>query len=227
MKKITALVLFFVLAFCFTACSKENENFTTELSKNGVEEFLELLGKHPNYREYIEEYLSEECYNITPEEVLEETDFTVFKFASSCETFALADGNIYSLCNSFGGYGAVNMLPCDFDMDGNKDLLVASSWGSGVHQGEISVFRKGNISPTVIYSTINGDTLHMDLALTKSPLSIFTGDENDTKLVYAVWGAYVKANDGNFADLTYELEEPIGWVESQNGKAVFVPYEAK
>ena len=51
----------------------------------------------------------------------------------------MVDNEVYPLCESFGGFGFVNAIPCDFDNDGNKDLFVASSWGSGLHRSVISV----------------------------------------------------------------------------------------
>lgn len=224
MKKTVCILFIFVIILSLCSCNSNTNTMNidtvrTNIGKDGVGEFSNLLiGSASTNIEYDDKH----CYNVTPAEVLEETDMRIFKSSDTCASFLMIDNQIYTLCESLGGYGFVDALPCDFDNDGNKDLLVASSWGSGVHRSEISVFRYGNISPTIIYDTTKGDTLYTDLALKKSPLSFFTGNENDTELVYGVWGVYVKAENANLADLTLEYEEPIGYVKSESNRAVFV-----
>ncbi|MBR3988533.1 MAG: hypothetical protein IKK10_04440 [Clostridia bacterium] len=225
MKKILCILFIFIMVFSLGACNSNTdidiEPAKTNISKDGVDEFMSILEAETATNDSFD-FEEENCYNVTPEEILEETDMQIFKFSDSCYSFLMSDGKIYSLCEFFGGYGFVDALPCDFNNDNKKDLLVASSWGSGMHRGEISVFQSGNVGPTVIFDTSSGETLYTDLALEMTPLSVFTGKKKDTDLVFGVWGVEVNSENDNLADLTVEYLEPVGYVKNENNRAVFV-----
>ena len=94
------------------------------------------------------------CWNVTPDSVAAQTDIRIFKFSNSCESYALADGQACHLCDGLGGSGFLNAVPWDYDGDGRTDLITASSWGSGIHRTEISVFIRATGTAKVLYSTM-------------------------------------------------------------------------
>ena len=89
----------------------------------------------------------------------------IFKFSNSYVSLALIDGEVYEICTSFGGYGFFNAVPWDYDEDGTMDLLIASSWGSGMHRSEISVFNVKTKQSTIICTSIESGNTDSELYL--------------------------------------------------------------
>lgn len=79
-------------------------------------------------------------YDITPKEVKEEIGCQIFKVKNSYEHYVLYKSKIFHIGFGFGGYGVVSLKTCDFDADGQKDLIYAFSWGSGLHRSQIGIF---------------------------------------------------------------------------------------
>lgn len=120
----------------------------------GVNEFLALAReKGINIDE------NATVYNLTPQEVADNTDYRIFKEMTDFGSYVTVGGEIYELCNSFGGFGFHNASTCDFDNNGTLDLIVRSSWGSGMHRDEISVFNMTEKRYKVILSSIQSDVM--------------------------------------------------------------------
>lgn len=224
MKRFFCIMTLAAVLCSLCACSNQPLPGTikTNISKEHVAEFIELLGGEKELGGLSTGFVLDEehCYNVTPSQVAAETDMEIFKFSDSCASFVVVDQKVYELCISFGGYGFVNAVPCDFDNDGNKDLLVASSWGSGMHRSIISVFNSVSKETTVLYDTSNTDTPDVDL---------FVGTANsdgDSDVSYQVYAADIIVNDMeeyNLADLSYEATGLVGSVVAENGAPVFKP----
>lgn len=235
MKRI--LCIFCVITMLFLLCSCEDdsshnaneyESMKTNISKDHVSEFMELLGGEIELDELLSGFILDEehCYNVTPPQVAAETNMKIFKFSDSCISLVLLDNKIYTLCESFGGYGFVNAIPCDFDNDGNKDLLVASSWGSGLHRSIISVFNSVTKESTILYDTSTTDTPEVDLIVSQSTASIFTDNpEIDEKLYYSVLSVKINVENNNFAELAYVVDGVEGHIEAKDGTPTFTPYQ--
>ncbi|MBQ4282973.1 MAG: hypothetical protein IJB96_03495 [Lachnospira sp.] len=175
------------------------------------------------------------CFNVTPEEVANQTDYKIFKFSNSSCSCVMIDGAVYELCASFGGHGFVNAFPCDFDEDGVVDLLVASSWGSGMHRSEISVFNVRTKKSTVIYSTADTDNPRVELFILKESsekYTVFTADELSFEMRYS----QDTLDKIDFSTMSIEDEIDMGinlkmratgiagYVSAKDGVAVFEPY---
>lgn len=227
----TALCLLLSLCSCDPVSPDEDGSSNVDVdymasacSKDSVDEFMAILGGELQGEGLLSGFTvtKENVYNVTPPQISSQTDYQIFKTSDSCESFVLIDGEIYSLCTSFGGYGFVNAVPCDFDGDGNTDLLVASSWGSGQHRSEISVFNTVTKESTVLYTSLE------DLiVLTASPA--FSSQEDPTALpiYYQVYAVKVTVNDNNLANLSYVATDVVGSVQSENGTAVFQPMHSE
>ena len=207
-----------------TSTPSDTQILSTNASKNSVDEFLTLLGDiEPDgiisgYR-----FDAEHCYNVTPEQVAAETDMKIFKFSDSCASYVMLDKEVYLLCDYFGGYGFVNAVPCDFDGDGNKDLLVASSWGSGLHRSIISVFNSVTKESTVLYDTSATDTPTTDLFVaTAVPAFSSTQSIEDLPLSYLVYSVEIEFHDFDSVNLSYAKTGVVGSIEVENGVPVFI-----
>lgn len=178
-------------------------------SKDGVEELLDITGTITG-----DNLLSGvtvdfvDLYNVTTTAVAEQTGIGIFKSASSCMTLALIDGEVYELCESFGGYGFHNAVPCDFDGDGNLDLLVAASWGSGYHRTEISVFNTQTKESTV---------------LTAMGCDLMVADHGGGE--YGVYAVDLTCVSGGLLLQSATVQNQVGTIIPQNGEAIFIPSE--
>lgn len=197
---------------------------TAPCSKEDVDAFCDIVGEIQGDGLISGFDLDKEkCFNVTPEQVALETSYKIFKFSDSCASFVMIDNEVYTLCEWFGGYGFVNAVPCDFDNDGNKDLLVASSWGSGLHRSIISVFNSTTKESTVIYDTSTTDNPQIDLFVAISTLSFSSKDPSALPIYYEVYSAEIKSNDNNLADLSYVATGVVGSISTDNGVITFIP----
>lgn len=236
MKRIFCIICAFTMLFLLCSCAdnhaqnaNEHASVKTPINKDSVKEFMLLLEKIvPSGHIYGDEIREENCYNVTPIEVAAETDMKIFKLSDSCASFVMIDNEIYPLCEFLGGYGFVNAIPCDFDNDGNKDLLVASSWGSGMHRSIISVFNSVTKESTVIYNTFTTDNPGIDLFVAAESPVFSSKKIEDWPIYYQVYSAEITVNDReayNLADLSYVATDLVGSIEIENGKPVFKPYQ--
>ena len=198
--------------------------FCTNISKDHVPEFIDLLGGESELGGLLSGFsLDEEhCFNVTPPEVAAETNMKIFKFSDSCISCVWIDDAVYELCVSFGGYGFVNAVPCDFDNDGNKDLLVASSWGSGLHRSIISVFNSVSKESTILYDTSSTANPGIDLFVAAVIPAYSSIKPEDAPVYYAVYSAKISVND-HLADLSYTATNLVGFIEVENGAPIFKP----
>ena len=227
MKRILCTLLMIVMMFSLCSCKdsesvivEEYETISTNIGKESIEEFISLL-KDFEPSGLIDgcKIEKDNCFDVTPPQVATETDMKIFKFSDSCASYVMLYNEIYPLCEWFGGYGFVNAVPCDFDGDGNKDLLVASSWGSGMHRSVISVFNSVTKESLDIIDTSDASNPDIDL--------IVESVETETKSeCYQVYSAEIIINDEvnyNLADLSYVPIKMIGSIENKNGTPIFIP----
>jgi len=212
MKRFYIYLIALVAIFCLSSCKM---SFGSEYSKEGVDEFCDTFGE-PEGDGLLKGivYSRDKCYNVTPKKVSEETDFRIFKFSHACDSFLVFENELYPM-PTFGGWGFHNAVPCDFDNDGNKDLLIALSWGSGMHRSIITVFNSVTRKYTDIYDTSKDTSLTNFL-----PVDLIVSDD------FTVYFVDVIINDrtngeNNLADLTVEVTGVAGYVSVEDGEIVF------
>lgn len=236
MKRIFCFLLTGILLISLTACQTNTDNsdkaknnviqMSTSCTKDSVEEFISIIGELELGGLSTGMKLDEaHCYNVTPLSVATQTDIKIFKFSDSCISLALIDGKAYPICESFGGYGFVNAEPWDYDEDGNLDLLVASSWGSGMHRSIISVFNTKTKESIVVYDTSTTDDPSVDLIVAAALPSFSSKDPSEPPICYLVYTANIEVIDNNLADLSYTSTDVIGSVVVENGTPVFKPMD--
>lgn len=226
-QRILLLLLTLVVLISFTACKEEelpDDYLATTCTQDSVDEFMEILGEVELVGLLSGMKLDRaHCYNVTPPAVSAQTDVKIFKFSDSCESFVLLDGEIYSLCESFGGYGFVNAVPWDYDGDGNLDLLVASSWGSGLHRSELSVFNTQTKESILFYDASEADDPSADLIVAAGSPSLSSKKPENNPVYYYVFSVDVEVKDSNLADLSFTMNRLVGEVTVKDGKPVFEP----
>lgn len=222
--------MLFLLCSCAgnEAKTMKYDSMKTTVSKDHVAEFVKLLNETIAPGGLYGGYILEEahCFQVTPPQVAAETEMEIFKFSDSCASFVMMEDEIFELCAFFGGYGFVNAVPCDFDRDGNTDLLVASSYGSGTHRSVISVFNSVSKESTILYDTSTTDTPQTDLIVTTVSPSCSSIQTEELPAYYQVYSIrFTDTESTDFSALSYVVTDVVGSIETQDGAPVFVPSE--
>ena len=154
------LVCVMILCMVFQAyalqesSTDESRRYIRPSSREGVDEFLAVIGRlHGDGLLKGADFSPETCLNVTTERVAAETDIRIFQYSKTGASFAVVDGEVHEICRWFGGWGFFDAFPWDYDGDGQTDLLIASSWGSGLHRAELSVFNRATKEITLIHDT--------------------------------------------------------------------------
>ena len=228
----TLLSFILIILVCLSACSDNNDNNNSSerpydllpSSKDYVSEFMSTIKKAQSTGDFSGYKFEEKfCYNVTTENVRTQTNAKIFKFSDSCASFVLIDDKVYELCQSLGGYGFINAVPCDFDNDGNKDLLISSSFGSGTHRSEISVFNTKTKQSTVVYDTLKTENPDVDLIVLTSTQVRPNVPYDELPTRYEVCTADFKIPDNDFVNINFRTTLIIGCVEAWNTIPVFFP----
>ncbi len=166
------------------------------------------------------EITRENLYHITPAGLYEATGVRVFKEAVYSHSFLLYDGKLYDI-PSLGGNGFHNAMVCDYDRNGQDDVLFTCSWGSGMHRSEVWVFNTRTREFLKIFDTstydfaahgFTGDLTQANLCVTRTPENPATEDP-----VFTIAAARVERGEHGFADLQFCDVRPLFTVEPTAG----------
>jgi hypothetical protein len=182
-----------------------------------VAELLQLA-KDIGYDHLPQMYPDDTCYHVTPDYIYSETGCRIFKYSESCETFLQTDGQIYSLGTGFGGFGLTDLQLCDFDRNGQADLLYTYSWGSGIHRSEIGLFNLTTKEETrlVDLSTIEDSNLEFSdlinelylVKLAKDHFVAYTAYHVECQVDASIYYTYIGlARKERFAEITIDNGE--------------------
>lgn len=103
-------------------------------NEDGVADFLSLQ------TDFQSGYDQDDCHNITPEHIQTNSGYRVFKYAASCASFLLYQGEVYPLGGWMGGLGVTSMSLADLNQDGEQELCFTFSFGSGLHRSHVGFF---------------------------------------------------------------------------------------
>jgi len=238
MKRFVLVFLCAVLAFTAVACD-DSEFHVGDLQKNeentekknyervDTQEFMNALLDAYDAKTVKVDGVSKDdldikkCAEVTPEGVFEATGVQLFKFADNFASFMIKDGEIKEACYSFGGSGFSDAIPWDYDQNGVDDLLVAGSWGSGMHRAALTLW--------------NMDTMEqIDLgAMNIQSSFFFMGDigldfidENDPSkgiVIYAISYTQVRDEENQSVDFIASRGTDMAEIRMENGVFVYVP----
>ncbi len=207
----------------FVTANPTTYKYQEHYTKENVEEFVELcyssnlLNPEAPYALTVEN-----CYNVTPPDVAKQTDIQIFQGHGYTLGILLGGENgseIFPMVGSF-----VDAVPCDFDDDGKQDVLISSTWGSGVIYHQIQVFN----SVTREFTTLlNSDKISplQSLFLARHSYGIeFVGKtETDYR------GAYPVLLTDNVYEKGYIVKYVVvgiaGHIEVVDGEPRFIPSE--
>jgi len=150
-------------------------------------------------KDFVSEYDTDICYNITPQYIVENSDFRIFKYDTSCASFLLYDNEIFPMGVWFGGFGVTNAKLADIDNDGEMELYFTFSWGSGIHRSQAGYFNPKSKEIVIFdYSLMNEDM--MIVSNEKDGLSLYKATISQTgNFVDFIIGA-----DDYIADIVFE-----------------------
>lgn len=161
-------------------------------SDEGAADFLALN------ETYASPYLNDTCQNITPATISENSEFTVFKYLSSNDSFVLFDGAAYPIGTAFdGGDGVTSLALADLNGDGVRDLCYASSKDSSFSVGYFDPAAK---TATELPGRINGQPAVL-------------GTDGEKLLLYAA----KVSNYESLTSMTLEPGEPLAAVVDRDG----------
>lgn len=173
-KALTLAAAAVFLTLTMAGCSRKEEDhgekpivtFQLTPSSDGVDEFMELLGDFPSG------YDSDQCFQVTPLDIVKRYGFQIFKFDTSCASFLRYEDKIYPLGEWFGGSGVTSFAAADLNEDGKPELYFTCSWGSGIHRSLAGYF-----------DSKTEETVYFDFTNWEND-SVLKLDENQTLCVY-------------------------------------------
>lgn len=142
-------------------------------------------------------YDADECYNITPDFVADHSDYTIFKYEKSNETFILYDRQVYRL-GEYRGSNITSVALADLNRDGQYELYYTFLWGSGILRSQIGYFNPANKKVTVF----NQSVFISDLMLTVN--------DSGTMCVNTVTSDYYDIDSS--VDYVVKAQEQIGTI---------------
>lgn len=208
MKKSTICLLLSIV-FMLSACSTTADSDTTPLAVCAPETELTITSSKEQVSEFIPKnknlislYDEDECYNITPDSIADNSEFTIFKYDTSRETFIMYDGEVYSIGNCFGFDGITSMALADINMDNQYELYYTFTSGSGMPYSQIGYF-----DPVSKEDTIFDFVTHF------SSLMLTMNESGDLCVNDA---AYPKGD--SCVDFTIKAQDLIGTIICDKGK---------
>ena len=106
--------------------------------EDGVEDFLNLSREKSISFESKE---LENCYNITPDFVKENSEYKIFKFKDTAETYIVYENEIYKIGNNKRDRGTTSFALADINQDEKLELFYTYIWKvSEVSRTNVSYF---------------------------------------------------------------------------------------
>ena len=235
MKKLLSILCVLATLLSLCACQKPTEEqaattaptepqvtaypYREHYTKNGVQEFLALLDvQDPVVMTGPRAVDEDNCNNVTPPEVAAQTKMQIFNTDMTGLTFILLDGQIYKLGGSFQ-----NAVPCDFDGDGKKDLLLVLCWGSGNNYTNLIVFNSVTKTSKTIHKVSHIYYPRAWFVATSGADIYFEGmAESDKQLSYPVLRLKYEKENNKIVRLVVEGID--GHIQVKDGVPQFVPY---
>lgn len=180
----------------FTSVYANTSTSSIKGYKDGVEEFLNLAKEQELSFESEE---LENCYNITPDFVKENSDYKIFKFQDTAETYIIYENQIYKIGNNKRERGTTSFAIADINQDEKLELFYTYIWKvSEVSRTNVSYFDPITKKEIGIGENYREEIL--TLMKTKDELGLFnstmSNEENNTYFtINARTEKYVFVND--------------------------------
>jgi len=213
---LAALVILSLLGTAIIAWSDHHSIAGRPYASAITASYEDLKAFHTAMGDKLSQEQRNECVEITPKAVSDETDWRMFTLQSQY-SFLLAGGEVHILCNYWGGWGVTSAVPWDYDDNGVLDLLYTYSWGSGIHRSHVAVFdmtTRQEIGLTAIYAEHDEDAVVLP-AETDAPDCFRVCL---TEAVHSFYGPTQFSLKKEIGTVTLQDGQPIytGWQENQN-----------
>lgn len=148
MKKVQRIIyLLFCILPVLSACSMNPALEKKGLDTLAAESEMAIASSNTQVSDFLAKnidfksgYETDECYNITPVFIADNSDYEVFKYNSSTQSFIMYNGEVYSIGECFGGFGLTSLALADLNKDGEYELYYTFSCGSGLHRSQAGYF---------------------------------------------------------------------------------------
>lgn len=204
----------------FVTANPTTYKYQEHYTKENVEEFVDLCYEinppKPDDRYVL---TVENCYNVTPPDVAKQTDIQIFADKYRFGLYIWMDDEVFDTIGTLK-----SAIVCDFDEDGNKDLLISSTFGNGVVYHQIQLFNSVTKEFTTLLCSDKTSPLQT-LILARHSYDIeFVGKtEADYGVSYPVLLADNIYEDGY--TVKHVVIDIIGHIEVVDGKLRFIPSE--
>lgn len=200
--------LFICAMLGLSACSETPATDQAVLEAIGPKEELSIFPSGTQVAEFTAKntdfkvsYDKDECSNITPDFIAAHSDFAVFKYDTSTETFIMYEDEIYSIGPCVGGYGITSMALGDLNRDGQWELYYTFSWGSGRHRSQIGYF-----------DSVSRETTVFEYSLFDCDMMVTVNDDGDLCVNRA------ELDMDSFVDFSVRAQELVGRIEAEGDK---------
>ena len=201
-----------------TSSQKHTRLDTT--SKEGVPAFFKLLSEQiPDAVTGLNATAEEDCYNITPPGADPKTDLQVFRSYKTGISYIVQDGEITATDE-----GIMNLLLCDLDKDGKKDIVFTRSQGNSYINFVVKAYISATKKDSFLCQTTRTNQWQMLWVVASGADVYFEGKtEEDNNILYPVLRLENVYENNKLSG--YVVTGIVGNVVYQDGKAQFVPYE--
>lgn len=194
------MTVILAMTILFSSCnSNKNDSVLKNTSEkirgtnDNVSDFLSLhKDREPGYDDEV-------CYNITPQNILENSDFRIFKYEKIGASFLLYDNEIFPIGECFGAYGVTNAKIYDINKDGEDELYFTFSWGTGMYRSQVGYFDPKQKEIIILdYSYVHHD---MTIVSNNNGLSLYKAEITETE---SFANFNIKPTDTHVADIVFE-----------------------
>ncbi|MBQ8298482.1 MAG: hypothetical protein IJX99_01180 [Clostridia bacterium] len=148
-------------------------------TKNGVDEFLKLV-ETKNIKPASEDMNN--CFNITPEFVANNSEYQIFKFADTAESFLVYQDEIYKIGNNKRGKGILNFALADNNQDDILELYYSYEWSvSEVLRSNVAYFDPVSKKEIGLNKNYREQVVLLVSAEQNSELWVYTADISNYK----------------------------------------------
>ena len=205
--KRSTICLLLSIVFMLSACSTTADSDNTPLAVCAPKAELTITSSKEQVSEFIPKnlissYDEDECFNIAPDFIADNSEFTIFKYDTSRETFIMYNGEVYSIGNCFGFDGITSMALADINMDNQYELYYTFTSGSGMPYSQIGYF-----------NPVSKEDIIFDFVTHFSSLMLTMNDSGDLCVNNA---AYPEGD--SYVDFTIKAGDLIGTIVFNNGE---------
>ncbi len=154
----------------------QDSNFVITPHEDGVADFIKLQNIFKS------SYKDDKCYNITPAYIADNSDYMIYKYNQSCESFLMYENRIYALGTGFGGYGLTSLALADINDDGKQELYFTFSYGSGIHRSQVGYFDPARYEVIIFEDSIMDKDVELSTDRDNN-LCVFSADIKITSFV--------------------------------------------